>query len=63
MYSYEKGFHFFQEFTERVKKDLEREEKSSSQMEMKIRELFSSKSHIEYRDFLYFKLAMVRPIF
>lgn len=52
-----------QEFTERVRKNLQREQKSSSTEEQKIRELFSDKSHIEYRDFLYFKLAMVRPIF
>jgi len=46
------------EFTERVRKNLHREQKSSSTEEQKIRELFSDKSHIEYRDFLYFKLAM-----
>merc|ERR1711874_31407 len=46
------------DFTDRVKKNLQREQKSSSREEEKIRELFSEKSHIEYRDFLYFKLAM-----
>ena len=53
---------FFKEFTDRVRKNLEKEQKSSCMEEQKIRELFSEKSHIEYRDFLYFKVAMVRKI-
>ena len=42
-----------------MRKNLEREQRSSIAEEEKIKELFADKTHIEYRDFLKYKLAMV----